>query len=214
MTTLIIVRHGQSVANLTRCFAGQTNPDLTATGMAQANLLALWLTQNYKIDKIYASDLIRAYHTAKPTADILNLPVITSNRLREINGGYWQGVSYADISEKYRDDYSLWLHDIGRAKCTGGESVLELSARVVEEVQRIAEDNSGKTILIVTHATPIRALQSYYEKGSVDSMRDVDWVPNTSSTICCYEDGKMHFNLVGYDNYLNNFKSEFPAGLV
>ena len=57
MTTFILTRHGQSTANVTTLFAGQLDPKLTELGAKQAEKMSDWITQNYKIDKIYSSDL-------------------------------------------------------------------------------------------------------------------------------------------------------------
>ena len=63
MTTLILVRHGQSESNLKHIFCGQTDVKLTEKGHAQAKKTAEYIIKNYKIDKIYSSDLQRAYDT-------------------------------------------------------------------------------------------------------------------------------------------------------
>ena len=94
MTTLILIRHGQSQANITKCFAGQSDPDLTEKGKKQAEALSNWLINNYNIDSIYSSDLLRAYNTALPTAQKLKKQIIKTKQLREINAGYWQNIPY------------------------------------------------------------------------------------------------------------------------
>ena len=75
MTRIILIRHGQSIANFIGKFAGHSDFDLTELGHRQAELAAGYLLKNEKIDKIYASDLLRAYNTAVPTAKALGLEI-------------------------------------------------------------------------------------------------------------------------------------------
>ena len=214
MTKLIFVRHGQSVANLKQVFAGQTNPDLTEQGHRQAEALSDWIAENYKIDAIYSSDLIRAYNTARPIADKLKLSITKTEKLREIYSGKWQGVSYFEIKENYPQEYSVWLSDIGNVVCPGGESFVELAERVKAEILSIAERHSGQTVIITTHATPIRALMAEYVKGSITLAKDVPWTSNTSVSIAECENGILKFTLVDYTDYLSDLKSKFPSGIV
>ncbi len=213
MTRLILVRHGQSTANVDFIFAGHKDEALTQMGHTQAEKTAQYIKENYKVDAIYSSDLIRAYDTAKHMAERFALPVITDTGLREIYAAKWQGLSYDDILKNYAQAYTVWLKDIGNAQCTEGESVRELSERVCGAVERIAKENDGKTVLIVTHATPIRALQCNWSGKTLDEMKDVPWVPNSSVTVAEYQEGAYYITQCGVDDYLNELKSQFPANV-
>lgn len=214
MTKLILVRHGQSEANLTKRFAGHYNCDLTQSGKLQAEKVAEFLTANFNIDKIYSSDLLRAYNTAVPTANKLGLDIIKDTQLREISAGDWEGNEFDEILNKFPNDYNVWLNDIGNAVCTNGESVKALYERVLNEITRICKENEGKTILITTHATPIRAFQTYVQNGDFTAMRDITWVPNCSTTLCAYDNGKFSFEYIGFNDYLEELKTKFPSGKV
>ena len=213
MTTLLLVRHGQSQANLNRTFAGQTNPDLTELGKNQAETLANYLAAHYKIDKIYSSDLIRARHTAAPTARKLGLPITLRKQLREIDAGEWEGKSFDDLCRDYTESYTIWRQDIGHAVCPGGETVADLSDRIHKELMRICRRNEGKTILVTTHATPIRAVQTLCEKGHICFASQIPWTPNASLTRCEYRDGKLHLLEVGFDDYLTDLESQLPSNV-
>lgn len=213
MTRLIFIRHGQSIANVKHIFAGQADYDLTELGHMQAERTAAYVMENYQIDVIYSSDLVRAYHTAKHVADNLGIETITNQNLREIYAAQWQGLTYDEILERYMDDYNAWLHDIGNSHCTGGESVQQLSDRVCHEVEKIVEENVGKTILIVTHATPIRALQCRWSNKSLNDMKDVPWVPNSSVSVMNLKNNACTLEVWGEDGYLEGIKSSFPANV-
>ena len=136
MTRLIIVRHGESETNKQKVFTGQLDIGLSEIGKKQAELVEKYL-KAYKIDKIYSSDLKRAYDTALPTAKSKGIKIQTSKNLREIYAGKWEGMSFNNIQNEYPDTYSVWRNDIGKAVCDGGESVKELKERVEKEVSRI-----------------------------------------------------------------------------
>lgn len=214
MTRLILVRHGQSEANLLHKFAGHYNCDLTEDGKLQAEKVSKYLTANYSIDKIYSSDLIRAFNTAKPTANKLNINIAKTEQMREISAGLWEGMLFEEILSKFPNEYNVWLNNIGNAVCNDGESIRSVYERVCKEVTRICEKNDGKTVLITTHATPIRAFQTFVQKGNVEFMHEIPWVPNCSVTVCNYENGKFTFELIGFNDYLNELKSKFPSGKV
>lgn len=214
MTTFILVRHGQSQANLDACFAGQSNPSLTEQGILQAERLAAWVADHYKIDRIYASDLTRAYQTALPLSKMLHLDIETDMAFREIYAGLWQGQPFEYIKKTYARDYSMWLEDIGNAVCTGGESVRDLSLRVYQKMCQIGEREEDKTVIIFTHATPIRAFQTLCEKGDIAYAKDVPWTANASVSLCIYDGEKFRFTLVGYNDFLDDLKSAFPSGIV
>lgn len=214
MTKFILIRHGQSTANVDLKFAGQTNPELTEKGVLQAEKLCEWVLSNYKIDKIYASDLSRAYNTAKPIAEKSKLSIVENKEFREIYAGKWQGKSYDSIKEDFFDDFFVWLNDIGKARCTDGEYVKELADRVYNEIKRLAELENGKTVLISTHATPIRAFQTICTKGDIAFAKDVQWTANASVSVCTYDKGEFKFELLGYNEYLKDLKSEFPNAVV
>lgn len=211
MTRIILVRHGQSTANLKHIFAGHKDVELTPTGHAQARKTAEYIIKNYKIDAIYSSDLSRAYDTALYIAEDLGMPVMTRQNLREINAGRWQGMMYGDILNTYHDAYSVWQQDIGNSHCTDGESVKQLEERVYTEMEKIVQENPDKTIVIVTHATPIRVLQCKWSRDTLNEMKYIPWVPNSSVTVVNVENNQYTIEVWGKDNYLSDLRSGFPA---
>ena len=113
MTRLIIVRHGQSEANLAHLFAAHTDAKLTEIGRAQAEALAEQLSKTEKIDAVYASDLSRATDTVAPTAARFGLTVIPDEKLREIRAGDWENLPFGElrVNPAYSEDYRMWAED-------------------------------------------------------------------------------------------------------
>ena len=212
MTKLILIRHGESEANAEGVFAGQINPDLEQKGLDQASLTAKYVADNYKVDKIYSSDLQRAYKTALCLADITGLEVEKNQNLREIFAGDWEGLTFDQLQEKYPEEYGVWLNHIGKARCAGGESVAELGNRVMDALTKIAQSNAGKTVAVATHATPIRAMQSLVETGGLDEMENIPWVSNASVSVFEY-DGEWKIVSLSVDSHLAELKTVLPKNV-
>jgi len=210
MTTLILIRHGESEANRQGVFAGQINPDLQDRGFKQAQRTAEYIANNYKVDKIYSSDLMRAYKTAKCLADVLDMDIIKDKNLREIYGGKWEGIKFSDLSKLYPKEYEVWMKDIGNSCCVEGESVKQLGDRVMTFLTKIAEENDGKTIAIATHATPIRAFQTMIQTGSLKEMVNIPWVSNASVSVFVYDNGRWSTSLISQDAHLEDFITNLP----
>ncbi len=213
MTTLILVRHGESEANKVKVFAGNYDIPLSQHGHKQAQTTAKYLKENYKIDKVYASDLQRAYATGKYISEIFDIPIVKEKKLREISAGEWEGKSFTHLEETYKEDYKEWRNDTGNARPTGGESVKELSERINSVLLKIAEENENKTVAIATHATPIRAMQSLVEFQGLDEMKNIRWVTNASVSVLEYENGKWKFKEICQDTHLEGIKTFVPPNV-
>jgi len=212
MTKLLLIRHGESEANNLGYFAGQHDAILMPNGLKQAEITAKYVAQKYSPDLIYSSDLKRAYSTALEISKLTGKDIITDTGLREIYAGNWQKKTFDELESKFSASYSVWLRDIGNARCDSGESVKELGKRVMETLTKIAKENDGKTIAIATHATPIRVTQTIIEYGDLSRMKNVPWVSNGSVTVIEYDDGWKIVS-VSEDEHLGNNRTVFPANV-
>lgn len=192
-TTLLLVRHGQSLGNLREEFLGHTDLGLSPLGERQAETLVPRLA-DVAIDVVYASDLCRATDTVLPVARAHGLPVHPDARLREIYAGVWERMRFDDIAAIYPEERKLWKENIGLACPTGGERVADLLLRVRTALDELAARHPGKTLLIGTHATPIRAITAQLRGYPPERMVEVPWAPNASITTVVYEDGVPHLD--------------------
>lgn len=214
MTTLIFVRHGQSEANLERVFAGHTDIPLTELGRRQAECTAEFL-RSYPIERIYASDLIRAMQTAEPTAKSKGLEISPTPGMREIFAGDWEGRSYEELMRLFPESYGTWRTDCGRAYPENGESVIALSRRIYSEVDRIVSENRGRCVAIFTHATPIRLLRAKWEGYPPEELSAVMFCSNASVSVVEYaDDGSTNVLLCGYDEHQGDLATRFAKGAV
>ena len=208
MTRLILIRHGESEFNLTRRYTGQLDVALTEKGVAQAKITADYILKNYKIDKVYSSDLSRAIETAKPVAEPLGLEIKTDKRLREIYAGEWQGLYFAEVHEKYPKEYAAYKADKINRKTRGGEGMPDVMARTLAAVTEIAEKNDGKTVLISTHNGPLMTLEVPLTNISLN---DIYSLSNNSITEIEYEAGQFKLIKLGYDGHLGKLITKFKS---
>ncbi len=191
MTRLIITRHGQSIANAEKKFAGHSDFDLSELGKAQAELAANYICEHCRPDVIYSSDLLRAYNTALPAAKRLGLEIIPCTELREIFAGEWEGQTTDDIATAYENDFSVWKNDYANSRCTGGESTAEVYRRIIPAVKKIAERHDGQTVMLSTHATVVRAIQAYSMGLDETRTGEIPFTHNASINIFVYSNGKI-----------------------
>lgn len=192
-TKLVLIRHAEAEGNYKRLFQGWTDGDLTEKGHIQAEIIARRV-KDMDIDVLYASSLKRTMETARYISEIKKLPIIKTDKLKEIFGGDWENVPWDLLPHKWPSEYESWEKEPHNHRMPNGESMAEFYHRLVMEIERILEENQGKCVCIVTHGTAIRALMCYIKGCSLEEMINIDWYENTSVTIVEYENGV--FNLL------------------
>ncbi len=211
MTTLYLVRHGQSVSNLENIFTGQSNTVLTDLGLRQAERTAEYLSR-FPITCIYSSPLIRARQTAEVYADRVGLPIVESDDLKELNAGLWEGHLYRDLPVLFPETHRIWENHLGLARPDGGESIIELADRVYSAIDRILTENSGKHIVVFTHATPVRVMGARWMGIPPERLEQVPWNGNASVSIAEYgDDGSCRMVQYGYDAHQGTDATIIPA---
>lgn len=159
MMKLLLIRHGETDWNATKRYQGQSDIPLNGTGLQQAAQLAKRLSTE-KIDVIYSSDLSRAVTTANAIGDLQPRPVIIQKdpRWRELSFGEWEGLNYDKVRAKWSGESSSWYDNPARLSPPGGETLMQLSARVESALQDLRNQHKDQTVLVVTHAGVIQAL--------------------------------------------------------
>lgn len=150
ITHLIVIRHGETAWNRERRLQGQLDIPLNEVGEAQARALADALATE-PIDALYSSDLARARQTAAPVGKVLGLPVQTEARLRERSYGHLEGMTYAEVQERFPEDFACWQARVPDYAPLSGESLRTFHERAVEAVMALVRRHPGERIAVVTH---------------------------------------------------------------
>lgn len=201
MTTVIAIRHGQSLSNIRMTFTGHMDSPLTELGLKQAKNTAAYL-KDFPIDAIYASDLSRTIETARPLAAARGLEIVPDPRLREICGGEWEGKTGTVIAELYPEDHAAWKRGLTFGKPTGGESIFDVARRVDEFMGELLERHHGECVAIVSHAIAVRVLACRWFGYEIDDIEKVPFMTNASVSIVRYhDDGKIEIVEYGHDQH-------------
>ena len=169
MTSLILIRHGETDWNVEGRWQGQIDIPLNQKGRIQAEETARNLS-DVPISAIYSSDLSRAFETARPLADWKGLPIQTDPRLREIHQGVWQGMLVKDIQARYAERFEQRADNPLSVSPPGGETVLQVNGRVLSIISEIVQRHPQETIAIVSHGFVIALLQVHFENEPIEKV--------------------------------------------
>lgn len=213
MTNLIIIRHGYSVANKQGYMTGQSDVPLAPEGLEQAEQTAKFVCDNYNINAIVSSPLLRARQTAEPICKRAKLPLFINDGLKELNAGDWEGKTPAELFERYPEEFLLWKTDVGLSRCVGGESMAEVQTRAIAALEKTARQFDGQTVTVVAHAAVIRACFCFFKKLPLSEMKNIPWVPNASVSEVTFENGEFILKTEGYNEHLTTIKTTLPKNI-
>lgn len=152
MTTLLLVRHGQSAWNREGRVQGWAPVGLTDAGRAQARAVADSLSDR-EVSALVSSDLRRARETADVVADGLGVPVTESAAWRERDWGALQGLPSGSLLDRFPELDLLVNDDAATVRPDSGESWRDVQRRVLDAVESLTD--CGGTVVVVTHFAPI-----------------------------------------------------------
>jgi broad specificity phosphatase PhoE len=168
VTTLLLVRHGETDWNAERRFQGHADVPLNERGREQAQALAEQLTGE-AIDAIYSSDLSRALVTAEIVGSRLGVPVIVDPDLREVDVGAVEGLTFEESRA-----FDGWQ----------GEPKEDHAKRVLGAIHRVAALHPEGRVLVVTHGGSMRRVHEHL--GLEDTL-----IENCVVWTCAYQDGDL-----------------------
>ena len=192
----LLLRHGQTPMSVQKRYAGRSDVPLTETGLAQAAAAAKRLA-SAGLGVIVASPLQRTVQTAEAVAAVTSLPVTTDDGFRETDFGDWDGLTFAEVRERWPSEMTAWLADPAVAP-PGGESFAEVSERVTAALHRVVAGQAGKRILIVSHVTPIKTLVAaallapppalFRMHLDVAALSEIDWYADGPAVLRSFND--------------------------
>jgi broad specificity phosphatase PhoE len=167
---LFLIRHGQTHWNLKGKIQGSCDIELDDTGINQAKELSnKVLEENYRFSKIYSSSQRRAIKTSEILSEATKLEFIPIKGLEEINLGEWEGLSWAEVKEKYPIEYEEWYINRRYTKPPKGEAYQDMLERALTAIYKIISENCDD-VVIVTHSAVIMCLQCYITNTTFDEM--------------------------------------------
>jgi ribonuclease H / adenosylcobalamin/alpha-ribazole phosphatase len=195
-TVTALLRHGQTPMSVQKRYAGRTDAPLTEVGVQQAAAAAKRLA-SAGLGVIVTSPLLRTVQTAQAVAAVTGAAVVTDDGFRETDFGVWEGLTFAEVRERWPAEISAWLADPEVAP-PGGESFTDVSARVTAALDRVLAARAGQTVLIVSHVTPIKMLVTaallappaalYRMHLDVAALSEIDWYADGPAVLRSFND--------------------------
>ena len=190
-TTLILVRHGVTAHTSEKRFSGglgSSNPGLTDEGRDQMRATAEWLKPIADdVDVVVTSPVRRTVESAEIVGEVLGNPVEVEDGFAEMEFGAWDGLTFAEVAERHKDEMDTWLGSLDHAP-GGGESFRAVEKRVLTARDRVLAEHKGKTIVVVSHVTPIKTLVAHALDAPLLSVYRMELAP-ASVTVLTYFDG-------------------------
>jgi len=192
---VILVRHGESEANLKGIFSGSLDVKLTEYGIKQAKECSKRI-KDIHIDYAFSSDLQRAYDTAKLVLN-RNIKIKKMKEFREMDFGLWEGCTYNEIKLKYPNDLDVWTEESRNKKCGEiGESRTEFYERIIfsykKLINEIYEKNKNSRVIIFAHSGVLRVILTEELIGNIEGY----WkfrIDNCSLNVLEYDEEKFCF---------------------
>ncbi|MFJ2912858.1 bifunctional RNase H/acid phosphatase [Streptomyces sp. NPDC087228] len=202
--TFVLLRHGETALTPEKRFSGSggSDPELSATGRDQAERIARSLADRGTIEEIVSSPLRRCRETAAAVAARLGLEVRIEDGLRETDFGAWEGLTFAEVRERYGPDLDAWLASAKAAPTGGGESFAEVARRVAATRDRLTARYAGRTVLLVTHVTPIKTLVRLALGAPPEAMFRMELSAASVSAVAYYSDGNVSLRLLNDTSHL------------
>jgi ribonuclease H / adenosylcobalamin/alpha-ribazole phosphatase len=199
-TTVVLVRHGATSHSLEKRFSGSGGQDLSLdeAGVAQAHAAAEWVRAHGGVDALVTSPLRRCQETAAHIGEVVGLEPRVVDGLRETSFGDWDGHTFAEVREKWPAEVEAWLGSSSVAP-PGGESFDVVARRVRRARDRLLAEHPGRTVVAVSHVTPIKMLVRTALGAPLSAIYRMELSEGSVTKISWFPDGQAsmrHFNLV------------------
>ncbi|MFF7978828.1 bifunctional RNase H/acid phosphatase [Streptomyces sp. NPDC007901] len=202
--TFVLLRHGETPLTPQKRFSGSggTDPALSDVGLEQAQRVAEALARRGTIETILASPLTRTRQTAGAVAERLGLDVTIEEGLKETDFGAWEGLTFGEVRERHPDDLNAWLADPEAHPTGGGESFAETATRIAATRDKLVAAYAGRTVLLVTHVTPIKTFVRLALGAPPESLFRMELSAASLSAVAYYADGNASVRLFNDTSHL------------
>ena len=189
-TRFVLVRHGVTEYSVAKKFAGRSDLPLTDQGLDQARRAARRVAELGPVDAVVSSPLLRTRQTAGQIAERLGLDIAIEDGMVETDFGNWDGCSFAEVRQKWPSQLDSWLADPAVAP-PAGESFEDVTRRVRRARDRILGQHAGKTVVVVSHVSPIKILVRLALDAPPSALHRMLLSPASICQIDYYRDGPV-----------------------
>ena len=202
-TTFVLLRHGETALTPEKRFSGSggSDPELSAHGLVQAGRTAAALAARGSVQAVVSSPLLRCRQTAQAAADRLGLDVRIEEGLRETDFGAFEGLTFAEAKQQYPAELDAWLASATTAP-PGGESFAAVAERVAVARDKLLARFAGRTVLVVSHVTPVKTLVRLAIGAPSESMFKMELSAASLSAVQYYADGNASLRLLNDTSHL------------
>lgn len=202
--TFVLLRHGETALTPQKRFSGSggSDPELSPAGLRQAAAVAEALAVRGTIQNVISSPLRRCRETAQAVADRLGLTVTVEEGLREVDFGAWEGLTFAEVQQRFPDDLQAWLDSPKAAPTGGGESFMSATRRISATRDRLLSAHAGRTVLLVTHVTPVKILVRLALGAPPEALFRMELSAASLSAVAYYADGNASVRLLNETSHL------------
>ncbi len=202
--TFVLLRHGETALTPQKRFSGSggSDPELSPAGRRQASAVAEALAARGTVQTVISSPLRRCRETAQAVADRLGLTVTVEEGLREVDFGAWEGLTFAEVRERFPDDLQAWLDSPRAAPTGGGESFTAATRRISATRDRLLAEHAGRTVLLVTHVTPVKIMVRLALGAPPESLFRMELSAASLSAVAYYADGNASVRLLNDTSHL------------
>jgi probable phosphoglycerate mutase len=205
-TVTMLLRHGETPLSVDRRFSGRGDAALTERGVAQAEAAALRLA-DVKVDAIVSSPLRRTQQTAAIVAAAIGLEVSVDDGFAETDFGDWEGLTFAEVSERDPEALAAWLGD-PRVAPPGGESIAATDARVETARTKLMAAYPDAAVVVVSHVTPIKLMLRDALAAPIDAVFRIHLEPASLSVVDWYLAGHPVVRLVNDTAHLGALRTD------
>ncbi|QMU68343.1 bifunctional RNase H/acid phosphatase [Streptacidiphilus sp. P02-A3a] len=202
-TTLLLLRHGETALTPEKRFSGSggSDPELSEYGRVQADRAAAGIAAHGAVQAVVSSPLLRCRQTAQAAADRLGLEVRIAEGLRETDFGAFEGLTFAEAKQRFPAELDAWLAS-AEVGPPGGESFAAVTRRVAVARDQLLARYAGKTVLVVSHVTPVKTLVRLALGAPSESLFRMELSPAALSVVQYYADGNASLRLFNDTSHL------------
>lgn len=202
--TFVLLRHGETPLTPQKRFSGSggSDPALSDVGRRQAELVGAALAVRGTIQAVVSSPLARCRETAGIVAARLGIEVSLEEGLRETDFGAWEGLTFGEVRERHPEDMNAWLADPEAEPTGGGESFAAVARRVATTRDKLLAAYAGRTVLLVSHVTPIKTLVRLALDAPPQSLFRMELSAASVSAVAYYADGNASVRLLNDTSHL------------